>query len=678
MPTYTTQTGGDASTPGTWTPAGIPGPGDTEVIVAGSVTYGSGVGSLPYDLENLVVQLGGAGLARLRFLGFINDPSIRFGPGTTVGSSAAGALAELDFSADLTNAGVIAADAPGGTFGIQGGIWSSSEFLRSVPANLLNTGRIEVQEGAMTIVLSAIGPQAYIPRPVAAAFENGGTVSVSPGSLVLAAPVTTPAGMAGVFTVTAGVLEFGTYVTAGQTINVGAGGVVRIDSPAVFSAGIVLGLGGSIDLPGIGLATAASTAGSVLDVTGGSAAVALQVTDTAGPGTGLRLAPDGTGGTLVTAVAAPLAVQPAGAAATALAVTNDPDPVFSGTATAGAAVQLQVDGATVGSAMADPVTGTYQVAPPVPLGPGAHTATTAAVDASGSLQSGAVQVFELPAPVDGVSTASSTSLDIAELVRQGYAMDFLPGTTALRLTNGTLSLGPNTNEAYLQRLYEGLLGRPGDAIGLAGFDQLFSSGVSRAFFAALFLNSGEYGALHGPQADATDAGFVTSLYQGVLGRAADGAGFAGWVAALARGASRAEVASGFVQSAEAVTRFAAATAHVWVPSRYGAPVSQLYATGLGRDPDQLGLYGWTSSLQGQPTAQGVAEGIANSVEFKADHAGQGAAALIDSLYRAGLGRAPDAAGAQAWTTALQNGASTGSVLLGIASSSEAAYLSPPL
>lgn len=677
MPTYTTQTGGDALTAGTWTPAGIPGPGDTEVIAAGSVTYGSGAGGLPYDLENLAVQLGGAGLARLRFLNVLDDPAIRFGPGTTVGSGAAGALAELDFSTDLTNAGVIAADAPGGTFRIQGGIWSTGVFPESKPANLLNTGRIEVQGGAMTIVLGTTGPQPYIPRSLAGVFENGGTVSVSPGSLVLAAPVTTPAGMAGVFTVMAGVLEFGTYVTAGQTINIGAEGVVRIDSPAVFSAGIVLGLGGGIDLPGTGLATAATTAGSVLDITGGSAAVALQVNDTAGPGTGFRLAPDGTGGTLVTAVAAPLAVQPAGAAATVLAVTDDPDPVFSGTATAGAAVRLQVDGATVGSTTADPVTGAYQVAPSAPLGPGAHTATTAAADASGSLQSGAVQVFELPAPVDGVSTTSFTSLDVAKLVRQGYAMDFLPG--AVHLANGTLSLGPGTNEAGIERLYEGLLGRAADPAGFAAFDQVLGAGIGLDSVAFSILYSPEYSAVHGSPSALGDAEFVQSLYQGVLGRAPDTAGADGWVAALARGAPRLDVTVAFTQSAEAVARFAAATAHLWVPSQYGPLISKLYATGLGRDPDQAGQQGWTAGLQESLTDQGLAEGIANSAEFKAGHAGQDAAALVGSLSRAGLGRAPDAAGAQLWTTALQNGASPGAVLLGIATSTEAAaYLSPPL
>jgi len=682
MPTYTAQVGGDALTAGTWTPTGIPGPGDTEVIPAGSVTYGSdrSAGGLPYDLESLAVQLGGAGLARLQFLNFIDDPRVRFGPGTTVGSGAAGALAELDFSADLTNAGVIAADAPGGAFRIQGGIWSTGVHPTATPADLTNTGRIEVQGEAMTVMLGVTGPQAYDLSPRFGVFQNGGVVSVSAGSLVLDAPVTTPAGMAGAFAVTAGVLEFGASVASGQTVDVGAGGMVRIDSSTGFSGGILLGLGGSIDLPGIGLATStAYTAASRLAITGGSIAVALQVTDSAGPGTGLRLAPDGTGGTLVTSLPAPLTVQPAGGAATTLLVTNDPNPAFDGTAAAGAAVRLQVDGGAVGSATADPVTGAYQVEPAATPGPGPHTATTTATDASGAVQAGPVQVFELPTPLEGVSTATFTSLDLAKLVRQGYAMDFLPGTAAVRLANGTLSLGPATNEAYLQRLYEGLLGRAGDTAGLAGFDQLLGFGMDPDVVAAAFVASAEYQVGHGAQGGAEDAGFVAGLYQGVLGRTPDTAGLDGWVAMLAGGATRGRVASGFVQSTEAVTRFAAATTHVWALSEQGALVSQLYATGLGRDPDQAGLQGWTDRLQRLPTAQGLADGIAGSPEFQADHAGQDAGALVDSFYRAGLGRLPDAPGALAWTTALQNGANPGSVLLGIAASSEAAAtLSPPL
>jgi hypothetical protein len=45
---------------------------------------------------------------------------------------------------------------------------------------------------------------------------------------------------------------------------------------------------------------------------------------------------------------------------------------------------------------------------------------------------------------------------------------------------------------------------------------------------------------------------------------------------------------------------------------------------------------------------------------------------VTSLYQAGLGRAPDQAGLVSWTTALNNGASRSGVLLGIATSPEAA------
>ena len=296
---------------------------------------------------------------------------------------------------------------------------------------------------------------------------------------------------------------------------------------------------------------------------------------------------------------------------------------------------------------------------------------------SGNGTGGAISQVVLPAPVDGLATVDFGSLDLASALGSGASLRFQLGTEAVRLTNGTLSVGPDTSEAFVQRLYVGLLDRGGDPGGLTTYDGLLGSGTSQADVATDILDSPEYAGLHGSVAGMDSTGFVTGLYAGFLGRAPDQGGLAQWTGALAQGVTPGQVAAAFAQSPEAVADLAGDTAHLWVPSANGALVTQLYQTALGRDPDLGGLQTWTQALQGGLTPAQVAAGIAASPEFQADHAGQDATALVGSLYADGLGHTPDAAGAQFWAGALQAGAGQGSVLLGIATSPEAtAHLSP--
>jgi hypothetical protein len=96
------------------------------------------------------------------------------------------------------------------------------------------------------------------------------------------------------------------------------------------------------------------------------------------------------------------------------------------------------------------------------------------------------------------------------------------------------------------QLYERYLDRAPDAGGLQGFVRYMQSGASSNDVAAAILGSDEFNARAGGSAFA----FVNSLYQNVLGRGADGAGLAGWLGDLAAGESRGQVAAGFLNSKE--------------------------------------------------------------------------------------------------------------------------------
>lgn len=105
--------------------------------------------------------------------------------------------------------------------------------------------------------------------------------------------------------------------------------------------------------------------------------------------------------------------------------------------------------------------------------------------------------------------------------------------------------------AQVYRLYRATLNREPDAGGQIGWTQRILSGaVNLAQAITGFVGSAEFQTHYGAT---NDAAFVTLLYHNVLDRAADAAGFATWLAALASGLkTRAEVVAGFAQSREFV------------------------------------------------------------------------------------------------------------------------------
>ncbi len=275
----------------------------------------------------------------------------------------------------------------------------------------------------------------------------------------------------------------------------------------------------------------------------------------------------------------------------------------------------------------------------------------------------------LPAAVNGTITTDLSSADLGAGLAYGSRFTFINPIEAVLLTDSTLSVGPDTNEATIQRLYEGLLGRGGDTGGLSAFDAQLATGTSKTTVAIEILNSNEYLAGHGTQSDAQ---LVTSLYQDLLGRAPDPGGAALWSGLLGGGVSRGDVATAIADSPEAKSHLAPTTAQLYVPNAAGTLVHELFETGLGREVDLASLPSFKTAYATQTPAQ-LAADIAGSPEFINDHIGQNNAAYVSSLYQDGLGRAPDAAGSALWTGQLDSGSATRSdVLLNIAVSSEGA------
>ncbi|MCX7371894.1 MAG: DUF4214 domain-containing protein [Alphaproteobacteria bacterium] len=101
--------------------------------------------------------------------------------------------------------------------------------------------------------------------------------------------------------------------------------------------------------------------------------------------------------------------------------------------------------------------------------------------------------------------------------------------------------------ASIARLYQAALGRRPDEPGFVHWKLSVDAGMSLPEVARLFVGSPEFQARYGAP---DNAGFVTLLYNNVLGRAPDADGFAFWTQALNGGAARAQVVLGFAESQE--------------------------------------------------------------------------------------------------------------------------------
>jgi hypothetical protein len=112
---------------------------------------------------------------------------------------------------------------------------------------------------------------------------------------------------------------------------------------------------------------------------------------------------------------------------------------------------------------------------------------------------------------------------------------------------------PDAQTASVARLYYAELGRAPDAAGLSFWTSGLAVGTASLQDEASALASspefiGRYGALD-------DAGFVNQLYRNVLGRDGDAQGVAAWTANLAGAAPRGSVVIGFSESQEFKDKF---------------------------------------------------------------------------------------------------------------------------
>ncbi len=141
----------------------------------------------------------------------------------------------------------------------------------------------------------------------------------------------------------------------------------------------------------------------------------------------------------------------------------------------------------------------------------------------------------------------------AEVAGERGALEQLSGVERVVFESGVLALpGGDSEIAFLQRLYLTVFGRDVDA-GALFWEDTLTAGATKLSVAESFVDSLEFR----DRFDETDTGaFVDRLFEFVLGRPADEAGREFWLSELDAGMSAAEAALAFAESPE----FVAATA----------------------------------------------------------------------------------------------------------------------
>ena len=145
--------------------------------------------------------------------------------------------------------------------------------------------------------------------------------------------------------------------------------------------------------------------------------------------------------------------------------------------------------------------------------------------------------------------------------------------------------------------YQHYLGRLPDPAGLTFWLGKMSSGWTISQMESGFIASNEYYA----KAGSTGGGWVTQLYADVLGRTAAPSEVAFWTGQLASGASRSQVAMGFLLSTE----------------RLSTVVNGYYQHLLGRALDPTGQAYWVGILQAGGRNEAIIGGIIASDEYYA-------------------------------------------------------------
>jgi hypothetical protein len=157
--------------------------------------------------------------------------------------------------------------------------------------------------------------------------------------------------------------------------------------------------------------------------------------------------------------------------------------------------------------------------------------------------------------VSGIGTSTIT---ITHLNGGRDGTDTLTNIERINYENGILRVDINGNAGEVYRLYEAAFDRTPDQDGLSYWIDERDDGATMTQIANNFILSDEFQDLYGDPETLTNDAFLTLVYQNVLDRTPDQAGFAYWTSELERGFGRDAVLASFSESDENIANVAPA------------------------------------------------------------------------------------------------------------------------
>lgn len=171
------------------------------------------------------------------------------------------------------------------------------------------------------------------------------------------------------------------------------------------------------------------------------------------------------------------------------------------------------------------------------------------------------------------------------------------------------------NGAFVTLLYANVLDRAPDQAGLNSWLAALNGGTSRADVVVSFSESQEHINAMASQRIAgavwvgeSTAEIVTRFYYAALERAPDAGGLTNWIVAVSGGTTLAAVAQGFAASLEFQNRYGSLD--------NGLFVERMYDNVLNRPSDSAGYADWNARLGAGATRGDVLLGFAQSAEFQ--------------------------------------------------------------
>lgn len=155
--------------------------------------------------------------------------------------------------------------------------------------------------------------------------------------------------------------------------------------------------------------------------------------------------------------------------------------------------------------------------------------------------------------------------------------------------------------APVSRLYLSYFDRWPDESGLSYWLMRSRGGMTLDAASDFFAGSTEFGIRYG-ELDNTE--FVKLVYENVLGRSPDSAGYSYWTSQLSAGLSRGELMTGFSESPENINKLQATVV-----------VRSLYSSLLEREPDAEGLAFWSNEYRQGRSLEGMVAGFLASNEY---------------------------------------------------------------